>query len=262
MFSRPSAGYRIVGSRTKINVDIVDVAHDVLIIPERRHDLVFAAAEILLAADDNPVEFGVVNSLHRILEGRRIGRAFTIWTVANVAFRMVAAEAGIGVPIHCSARLHAKSRVAFRIDIFAFVVLLYRLGISWGLGHLISSPSVPADQALGYAEIIEVLSNKLCQITGYDAFSLQPNSGAQGEYAGPSALRILCRRPATRTRVAPTAAPWESSSPGPPPWASRSAISAKEAMRPSLMSSILGLSPLTLDRMEVVPLGALQANRP
>jgi glycine dehydrogenase len=45
-------------------------------------------------------------------------------------------------------------------------------------------PFAPADQALGYAEIIEDLSNKLCKITGYDAFSLQPNSGAQGEYAG------------------------------------------------------------------------------
>jgi glycine dehydrogenase len=50
-------------------------------------------------------------------------------------------------------------------------------------------PFAPADQALGYAEIIEDLSSKLCQITGYDAFSLQPNSGAQGEYAGLLAIR-------------------------------------------------------------------------
>jgi len=50
-------------------------------------------------------------------------------------------------------------------------------------------PFVPADQALGYAELIEDLSNKLCQITGYDAFSLQPNSGAQGEYAGLLTIR-------------------------------------------------------------------------
>ena len=45
-------------------------------------------------------------------------------------------------------------------------------------------PFVPADQALGYAEMIKDLSEKLCQITGYDAISMQPNSGAQGEYAG------------------------------------------------------------------------------
>lgn len=45
-------------------------------------------------------------------------------------------------------------------------------------------PYVPDDQALGYAEMIGDLSSKLCDITGYDAISMQPNSGAQGEYAG------------------------------------------------------------------------------
>ncbi len=45
-------------------------------------------------------------------------------------------------------------------------------------------PFIPADQALGYREATEDLSEKLCEITGYDAFSMQPNSGAQGEYAG------------------------------------------------------------------------------
>ncbi|HEX2843332.1 aminomethyl-transferring glycine dehydrogenase [Hyphomicrobium sp.] len=50
-------------------------------------------------------------------------------------------------------------------------------------------PFAPADQALGYAELIEDLSDKLCQITGYDAFSMQPNSGAQGEYAGLLTIR-------------------------------------------------------------------------
>ncbi|MAC80442.1 MAG: glycine dehydrogenase (aminomethyl-transferring) [Rhodobacteraceae bacterium] len=55
--------------------------------------------------------------------------------------------------------------------------------ISWGEFSLIH-PYVPADQAEGYAEMIGDLSAKLCQITGYAAFSMQPNSGAQGEYAG------------------------------------------------------------------------------
>ncbi|MBF9043053.1 aminomethyl-transferring glycine dehydrogenase [Rhodobacterales bacterium HKCCE4037] len=45
-------------------------------------------------------------------------------------------------------------------------------------------PFAPADQAEGYAEMLADLSAKLCEITGYDAMSLQPNSGAQGEYAG------------------------------------------------------------------------------
>ncbi len=55
--------------------------------------------------------------------------------------------------------------------------------ISWPeFGSL--HPFAPANQAAGYREAIADLSEKLCEITGYDAFSMQPNSGAQGEYAG------------------------------------------------------------------------------
>jgi glycine dehydrogenase len=45
-------------------------------------------------------------------------------------------------------------------------------------------PFAPADQVTGYTNMIEDLNKRLCQITGYDAMSMQPNSGAQGEYAG------------------------------------------------------------------------------
>jgi glycine dehydrogenase len=45
-------------------------------------------------------------------------------------------------------------------------------------------PFAPVDQAAGYHEVFADLTDKLCEITGYDAFSMQPNSGAQGEYAG------------------------------------------------------------------------------
>jgi glycine dehydrogenase len=50
-------------------------------------------------------------------------------------------------------------------------------------------PFVPQDQALGYKVMIDDLAEKLCTITGYDAFSMQPNSGAQGEYAGLLTIR-------------------------------------------------------------------------
>ncbi|MCP5073694.1 MAG: aminomethyl-transferring glycine dehydrogenase [Rhodobacteraceae bacterium] len=50
-------------------------------------------------------------------------------------------------------------------------------------------PFVPLDQAAGYTQMIEDLNSKLCQITGYDAVSQQPNSGAQGEYAGLLSIR-------------------------------------------------------------------------
>ncbi|MBP9181638.1 MAG: aminomethyl-transferring glycine dehydrogenase [Fuscovulum sp.] len=45
-------------------------------------------------------------------------------------------------------------------------------------------PFAPDSQTAGYAEMLRDLEAKLCLITGYDAFSMQPNSGAQGEYAG------------------------------------------------------------------------------
>ena len=55
--------------------------------------------------------------------------------------------------------------------------------VSWREFSLLH-PFAPRDQAKGYEELITDLSQKLCTITGYDAISMQPNSGAQGEYAG------------------------------------------------------------------------------
>ncbi len=50
-------------------------------------------------------------------------------------------------------------------------------------------PYAPDDQTQGYQQVIDDLGDKLCSITGYDAMSMQPNSGAQGEYAGLLAIR-------------------------------------------------------------------------
>lgn len=50
-------------------------------------------------------------------------------------------------------------------------------------------PFVPANQTTGYQQVIDELSNYLCQITGFTACSLQPNSGAQGEYTGLLTIR-------------------------------------------------------------------------
>ena len=50
-------------------------------------------------------------------------------------------------------------------------------------------PFCPQDQATGYIEMIEDLNNDLAKITGFAACSTQPNSGAQGEYAGLLAIR-------------------------------------------------------------------------
>ena len=50
-------------------------------------------------------------------------------------------------------------------------------------------PAVPMNQVIGYQQMISELEEMLCETTGYSAISLQPNSGAQGEYAGLIAIR-------------------------------------------------------------------------
>jgi glycine cleavage system P protein (glycine dehydrogenase) len=54
-------------------------------------------------------------------------------------------------------------------------------------------PAAPGEQAAGYAQMIADLMAKLIEMSGYDAVSLQPNSGAQGEYAGLLAIRAYHR---------------------------------------------------------------------
>ncbi|MFG5864603.1 glycine dehydrogenase (aminomethyl-transferring), partial [Pseudomonas sp. CR1201] len=54
-------------------------------------------------------------------------------------------------------------------------------------------PFAPAEQAQGYLELTRELEAMLCQATGYDAVSLQPNAGSQGEYAGLLAIRAYHR---------------------------------------------------------------------
>ena len=50
-------------------------------------------------------------------------------------------------------------------------------------------PFAPTDQTRGYQQVFNDLEKWLCELTGYDRFSLQPNSGANGEYAGLLAIR-------------------------------------------------------------------------
>ena len=50
-------------------------------------------------------------------------------------------------------------------------------------------PFAPAEQSLGYRQLTDELEAMLCAATGYDAMSLQPNAGSQGEYAGLLAIR-------------------------------------------------------------------------
>jgi len=77
----------------------------------------------------------------------------------------------------CTMKLNASSEMA---------------PISWpGLARL--HPFVPADQARGYHALFADLERWLGEITGFAAVSLQPNSGAQGEYAGLQTIRAYHR---------------------------------------------------------------------
>ncbi|MGH7581952.1 MAG: aminomethyl-transferring glycine dehydrogenase [Gemmatimonadales bacterium] len=55
--------------------------------------------------------------------------------------------------------------------------------VSWP-GFSALHPFAPQDQAAGYADLFTQLEHDLCAITGFDAVSLQPNAGSQGEFAG------------------------------------------------------------------------------
>ena len=64
------------------------------------------------------------------------------------------------------------------------------LPVSWAQ-FAAMHPFAPEDQARGYAELAADLERMLCAVTGYDAVSLQPNAGSQGEYAGLLMIRAF-----------------------------------------------------------------------
>ena len=62
-------------------------------------------------------------------------------------------------------------------------------------------PFAPDDQTEGYRAMIAELESALCEITGYDAVSLQPNAGSQGEFAGLLAIRAYHRSRGDEERI-------------------------------------------------------------
>ena len=68
-------------------------------------------------------------------------------------------------------------------------------------GFLAIHPMVPQEQAQGYIQIEEELKQMLCQITGFDACTLQPTSGAAGEYTGLVVIRAWLAQHAPERKV-------------------------------------------------------------
>lgn len=66
------------------------------------------------------------------------------------------------------------------------------MSLTWA-GFSRMHPFAPADQVSGYMQIFDELNRWLCEITGFAAMSMQPNAGAQGEYAGLMVIRAFHR---------------------------------------------------------------------
>ena len=70
---RHNAAERVVGAGAQIDVEVVQVAHDVLVQAERGHHPVIAAAEILATADHDLAELVEIQGLERFRQRRRVG---------------------------------------------------------------------------------------------------------------------------------------------------------------------------------------------
>ncbi len=136
---------------------------------------VWRAFGIVMKDDDYTPEYRVPESLHRTSDYLthpvfHMNRAETemMRYMRRLADRDLALDRAM-IPLgSCTMKLNSAAEM---------------MPVSWREFSLMH-PFVPADQAEGYRELIEDLNAKLCQITGYAAISMQPNSGAQGEYAG------------------------------------------------------------------------------
>src|SRR5690242_12761582 len=90
---------RTVGARFQVDVDVIEVAHDVGIVAERRHLALLVGAHDFATAGNDLHKIGIAHGLERLDQTRRIGRALTIGAMADMALGMVAAETGERVPI-------------------------------------------------------------------------------------------------------------------------------------------------------------------
>src|SRR5262245_18299607 len=80
-----TARQRAVGTRLQVKLDVVDVAHDVGVIPQRRHLALLVRAHHLASAGDHQHEIGVAHGLQGFDQAGGIGRALAIGTVTDVS---------------------------------------------------------------------------------------------------------------------------------------------------------------------------------
>lgn len=145
--------WRLFDKNTDLTVDQIKLSAQSNIIPKR------------LLREDEPLTHPVFNSYQSETEMLRYLR--------KLSDKDIALDRAM-IPLgSCTMKLNATAEM---------------IPVSWPEFANIH-PFAPNDQVSGYIEMIEEVESMLCVVTGYDAVSLQPNAGSQGEYAGLLAIR-------------------------------------------------------------------------
>ncbi|MBI1731854.1 MAG: aminomethyl-transferring glycine dehydrogenase [Gammaproteobacteria bacterium] len=188
----PSRARRIAAKarEARMNLRVFDADHLGITFDEtiRRKDLLALwkvfAAEPGAALDIDELDRGVVDCLPADLRRRSAFLAHPVFEMYHcetemmrymrwLARRDIALDRAM-IPLgSCTMKLNSST---------ALQALSYR---EFSAMH----PFAPLDQAQGYLQMFEELEQMLCDLTGFAAFSLQPNAGSQGEYAGLLVIR-------------------------------------------------------------------------
>src|SRR5262245_58166440 len=78
-----SARHGVIGARPQLDEYVLDVAHDVRIGTERRHDALLSGVYVLAPVDDNVREVGIVHRLQDVTERRGVTRSFAVGTMTH-----------------------------------------------------------------------------------------------------------------------------------------------------------------------------------
>src|SRR5262245_35168515 len=119
----------IVGARTQVDKNIVDITHDIRIGAKCGHHFLSRRVNVFNPARYCPDEIAIADRFEYVLEPGRIGRAFSVRPVADVAIRMITAETGVGVPVHGAITVNFESRGVVLVKILA-VILSHHLRIA------------------------------------------------------------------------------------------------------------------------------------
>src|SRR5262245_13076960 len=112
----------------QVDEDVVDIAHDVGVIAQRRHNTLAGGADILASAGHDQQEIRVAHGLHGLDQRRCIGGALASGPVADVALGMIAPEARVGIPVDGAVRANVEGGCAVGSLPLAVLLLLGGLG--------------------------------------------------------------------------------------------------------------------------------------